>query len=225
MSHELRTPLNAMIGYSDLLLSGVPDTIPETAAHKVSRIRASAEHLLELIEEILTFSRLEAGEEHVSIEIVDAVGLLSEVQMLMEPLALKKGLQLVRSVPQETLRMDTDARKLRQILLNLVGNAIKFTEEGAIRLTVEQTGEELHLQVIDTGSGIEQQHLDQVFEPFWQVEGGSTRSAGGTGLGLSVTRRLARLLGGDITVQSEIGKGSAFLVRLPLQAPHTVIEA
>jgi signal transduction histidine kinase len=225
MSHELRTPLNAMIGYSDLLLSGVPDTIPETAAHKVSRIRVSAEHLLELIEEILTFSRLEAGQEHVTIEIVDAVGLLSEVQMLMEPLALKKGLQLVRSFPQETLRMDTDARKLRQILLNLVGNAIKFTEEGEIRLTVEQTGEEIHLQVIDTGSGIEQQHLEQVFEPFWQVEGGSTRSAGGTGLGLSVTRRLARLLGGDITVQSEIGKGSAFLVRLPLQATHTVTEA
>nr|MBA2670789.1 PAS domain-containing protein [Gemmatimonadota bacterium] len=225
MSHELRTPLNAMIGYSDLLLSGVPDTLPDTAAHKVSRIRVSAEHLLELIEEILTFSRLEAGEEHVSIEIVDAVGLLSEVQMLMEPLAQKKGLQLVRSVHQETLRIDTDSRKLRQILLNLVGNAIKFTEEGEIRLTVERNGEEIHLQVIDTGSGIAPQHLDQVFEPFWQVEGGSTRSAGGTGLGLSVTRRLARLLGGDITVQSEIGKGSAFLVLLPLQATHTVTEA
>jgi PAS domain S-box-containing protein len=225
MSHELRTPLNAMIGYSDLLLSGVPDTIPEKAAHKVGRIRVSAEHLLELIEEILTFSRLEAGEEHVNIEVIDAMELLSDVQVLMEPLALKKGLQLVGNPSREALLMETDARKLRQILINLVGNAIKFTEQGEIRLAAEQVGDELHLQIVDTGSGIEPQHLDQVFEPFWQVEGGSTRSAGGTGLGLSVTRRLARLLGGDITVQSEIGKGSSFLVRLPIQAPLPVTEA
>ncbi len=221
MSHELRTPLNAMIGYSDLLLAGVPEAIPVGAEQKVERIRVSARHLLELIEEILTFSRLEAGEERIDLEIFDPSTLLQEVQALTEPLALAKGVEFSVSVPDEPRPMESDARKVRQILINLVGNATKFTDAGRINLALEEVGDMALFRVADTGSGISPEHLERIFEPFFQIDGRMTRRAQGTGLGLSVTRKLARLLGGDVTAESEPGVGSTFTVRLPLHAPPT----
>jgi PAS domain S-box-containing protein len=222
MSHELRTPLNAMIGYADLLLAGIPVTIPESARQKVDRIGVSARHLLELIEEILSFSRLEAGEEKLEVDTVDPVELVGELQALMEPLALAKGINFECHAPVHAKPMHSDARKIRQVLINLVGNAIKFTPQGKVQLVLEEADNEVLFHVHDTGPGIPEEYVERIFEPFWQVEGGPTRTAGGTGLGLTVTRRLARLLGGDVTVTTELNKGTEFVVRLPSNAPAPV---
>ena len=219
MSHELRTPLNAMIGYTELLLQGIPVPLPEDSRQKVERIGLSAHHLRELIEEILTFSRLEAGEEKVEIEMVDLTALASDVQALSEPLAIAQGLAFECILPDDPGPVESDPRKVRQILLNLVGNAIKFTSDGEVTLRMEVIGDDVAFHVSDTGPGIADEHLERIFEPFFQIEGGATRTMGGTGLGLGVTRRLARLLGGDVTVQSEEGRGSTFTVRLPAHAP------
>ncbi len=219
MSHELRTPLNAMIGYSDLLLAGIPEPIPEGAHQKVGRIRLSAKHLLELIEEILTSSRLEAGEEKVELEVLEAGAVLHEVQALTEPLALAKGIDFDCRAPHALLPLESDPRKVRQILINLIGNAIKFTGRGGVRVELEEVGTDVIFRVSDTGAGIAPEYLEKIFEPFWQVQGGATRTAQGTGLGLSVTRRLARLLGGDVTAESEPGSGSTFTFQLPSHAP------
>jgi PAS domain S-box-containing protein len=220
MSHELRTPLNAMIGYSELLLAGVPDPITPGAAQKVERIGIAARHLLQLIEEILTFSRIEAGEERVEVEAVDLAVVFAEVIALTEPLALAKGLGFTAAGIDVGGAIQTDARKLKQVLVNLLGNAIKFTEEGGVSLTVEHGEGALRFRVRDTGPGIPAEDLDRVFEPFWQAEPGRVRESGGTGLGLSVSQRLARLLGGDITVVSEEGRGTIFELALPVGGAH-----
>lgn len=219
VSHELRTPLNAMIGYSDLLLQGLPEPLPEADRRSVDRIGISARHLLELIEEILTFSRLEAGREVVELEAADVHRLLEEVTAIAEPLAGQKGLRFHAEPPAAPIVMQTDLRKVRQILLNLVGNAVKFTEKGEIDIATRLEGDTIVFEVRDTGLGIPPEHLEQIFEPFWQVEREPSRRIAGAGLGLSVTRRLARLLGGDVAVVSEPGRGSTFTVRLPLRAP------
>lgn len=223
MSHELRTPLNAMIGYTDLLELGIPDPLPDQALEKVRRIGLSARHLLQLIEEILTFSRLEAGRETVHPEQIAIVELVHEVVAIAEPLAHENGLELVVSRRGDCEAMTTDPRKLRQILINLVGNAVKFTEEGEIEVKVVGDSADVAFIVADTGIGIAPEHLEAIFEPFLQVEGESGRRAHGTGLGLSVSRRLARLLGGDLTVESRPGEGSIFTLRLPCgsqKRPH-----
>ena len=210
MSHELRTPLNAVIGYSDLLLMGIPESVPESAEEQVRRIRSSARHLLSLIEEILTFSRVEAGREEVHIEAIDVPALVGEVAGIIEPLASEKGLRFRCFLPDGELTLSSDAQKLRQILLNLLSNAVKFTEEGEVSLSVRNENGEIGFCVSDTGTGITESDLQRIFEPFWQAEQSRTRRAEGTGLGLAVARRLARLLGGDIFVQSERGAGSSF---------------
>lgn len=215
MSHELRTPLNAMIGYSDLLLAGIPEPITDGVRQKVERIGLSARHLRQLIDEILSFSRLEAGEEHIHAASIDAESLVQETEALLEPLATAKKLRFTTRMPPEPLNLQTDSRKIVQILLNLVGNAVKFTEQGSVDLIVESAGTEVLFHIADTGPGIPAEHLDQIFEPFWQVHGGATRPKEGTGLGLSVSRRLARLLGGELTVQSTPGVGTKFTLKIP----------
>jgi PAS domain S-box-containing protein len=215
VSHELRTPLNAMIGYTDLLLMGVPEAIPERPKAQVERIGRSAHHLLELIEEILTFSRIEAGREQVESEEVDLNGVLTRVADMIEPLAIQKGLEFRVAMPEERISMRTDSRKLRQILLNLLGNAVKFTDEGYVELRASVERGRVTLEVADTGIGIEPEQLSHVFEPFFQAETAKHLRASGTGLGLSVARRLALLLGGDVSVESAPGEGSRFTVLLP----------
>lgn len=215
MSHELRTPLNAMIGYADLLQMGIPVKIPEESAQMVSRISLSARHLLELIEEILTFSKLEAGEEVINLEIVPLQIIIDEVIALSEPLTLVKGLVYETDIRVGDTQINTDPRKLRQILVNLLGNAAKFTSEGKVRFEAYDEMDNFVFRVTDTGMGIVAADLEQIFEPFWQSNNGTTRTAGGTGLGLTITRRLARLLGGDVRVTSELEHGTMFEVRLP----------
>ena len=215
MSHELRTPLNAVVGYSDLLLLGVAGTLPGDSARYVERMQLAAKHLIQLIEQILTFSRMEAGREEVHVETIDVSTLARDAAALVEPLAMEKGLGFAIRMPGERLEIDTDVGKVRQILLNLLSNAVKFTERGTITLEARREGDDVQFDVEDSGIGIAPEFVEKVFDPFWQVEQQKTRRAGGSGLGLTVSRRLARLLAGDLEVVSSSGKGTRFRLSLP----------
>jgi signal transduction histidine kinase len=215
MSHELRTPLTAIVGYTELLASEISGPLTAKQKEQLGRIATSSNHLRALIDDVLTFSRLELGREDVHSAPSDLGLLVREVAAIAEPLVKGKGLDLLVVVPQQPTRLETDAKMLRQILLNLVSNAVKFTDQGEIELTAWTEDRHVIVQVRDTGIGIAPAHLDKIFEPFWQVEHGPTRTTGGAGLGLSVSRRLARLLGGDLSVESETGKGSVFTTCLP----------
>lgn len=217
MSHELRTPLSAIMGYQELLADGITGPINEQQAQQLGRIKASARHLLSLIDEILTFTRIDAGREEVNIERVSLKSLLEPAAELVEPLAHAQGLHIEVMLPPHEVVAETDAVKVRQMIVNLLSNAVKFTDRGRIILSGDQKGDQLVITVEDTGIGINQDHFERIFEPFWQVEQKATRRAGGTGLGLTVTRRLALLLGGDVTVKSNPGGGATFTVCLPVQ--------
>jgi signal transduction histidine kinase len=214
MSHELRTPMNAILGYCGLLDVGIGGNLSVEQKRHLERIEGAARHLIGLIEGILSFARLEAGKEEVHIAPV-AVGELTEsVVTLLEPLARQKGLALrYESATAESV--DTDASKVRQILLNLLSNAIKFTPTGSVivRLTMDDGG--VSWQFIDTGIGIDEADLSRIFEPFRQAEETLGKRPPGTGLGLSVSNELAKLLGGSLTVASTRGVGSVFELRLP----------
>lgn len=217
MSHELRTPINAMIGYTDLWLLGLPAPVPAVIHPQIHRVRRGAHHLLSLIEEILTFARLEAGHERVELEPVSLQDQLETVATFIEPLALEKRLQFRTDAPARPITMVTDARKLRQILINLLSNAVKFTTSGEVRMMVEERAGEIYFAVTDTGRGIPRSELEHIFEPFMQAVNAAGRPDG-TGLGLSVSRRLARMLGGEVSVCSEFGQGSTFTVQLPVES-------
>jgi len=220
MSHELRTPLHAIIGYADLLMLGVPAEIPAPALDHARRVRHNARHLHTLIEEILTFSRIEAGGEELHIERVPVGAIVADVVALIEPLTLDRNLDFSVSLIDDELTLETDAQKVRQVLLNLLSNAIKFTDRGNVSLRVRPEDGHIDFTVTDTGRGIDDDDVPRIFEPFWQAEQTRTRRADGTGLGLSVARRLARMLGGDITVESRPGSGATFTVRLPRTFPQ-----
>ncbi len=217
MSHELRTPLNAIIGYQALLQEGLSGPLTDAQAGQLARIRASADHLLALIDEVLTFSRVDVGKELVHHENIRLQPIVSEAVSMITPVAAARGLK-VRDESTDT-PMKTDSFKLRQILLNLLSNAVKFSDHGDIVVRSKVNHNAVELSVTDSGIGISEQNLERIFDPFWQVEQRSTRRAGGTGLGLSVSRSLARLLGGDIVVESTVGKGSTFTAIIPLSAP------
>jgi signal transduction histidine kinase len=183
----------------------------------VERLRLSARHLLQLIEEMLSFARLEAGKEELDLQPVALADVLREVSAIVEPLAEGKSLAFrteVRDAP-ETLR--TDPRKLRQVLLNLLGNAVKFTSAGEVELRAERSNGQAVFRVTDTGIGIPDQHLARLFEAFWQGDGSLNRTAEGTGLGLAIAERYVRMLGGEIQVRSVPGEGSTFSVLLPVE--------
>jgi signal transduction histidine kinase len=216
MSHELRTPLSAIMGYQELLADGITGPINEQQSQQLGRIKASARHLLTLIDEILTFTRIDAGREEVNLERASLTTMLEPAAELVEPLARSRGLHIEVMLPPQDVVVETDPVKVRQMVVNLLGNAVKFTDSGRIILSGDQKGDQLMISVEDTGIGISSDHFERIFEPFWQVEQKATRRAGGTGLGLTVTRRLALLLGGDITVKSEPDKGTTFTICLPV---------
>lgn len=219
MSHELRTPLTAIMGYEELLSDGITGPVTEEQRRQLGRINASAHHLLGLIDEILTFARVDVGREKIRLDKISMNTAIAEAAALVEPMAAAKSLRFVVVNLFEDETITTDRTKFKQMLVNLLSNAIKFTDEGEVRITAAIRGDFAELCVSDTGIGIEPVHLEAIFEPFWQVEQGATRKAGGTGLGLSVTRKLARLLGGDVTVKTSVGKGSTFTLTLPLVSP------
>ena len=219
MSHELRTPLTAVIGYTELLADEIVGPLSEAQKDPLARIKASGTHLLTLIEEILAFARIEAGQEMLRLETVDLTALAHEAVSVVEPLMRGKRLSVTVAPADGSPTVRSDPGKVRQVLLNLLANAIKFTESGEITVQVARREEHAVITVLDTGIGIPTEHLERIFEAFWQVEQTTTRKVGGTGLGLSVARQLARLLGGELTVESQPGRGSAFRLLLPSEPP------
>jgi signal transduction histidine kinase len=213
MSHELRTPLNAIIGYQSLLAEGINGSLNPSQLAQLARIRASADHLLSLIDEVLTFSRVDAGKEVVRSDEVQLGAIVAEALTMVTPLAEAKGLRLQNETNDAWLL--TDSGKVRQILLNLLSNAIKFSDDGDIVVRSRLNGDSVAVSIADPGIGIAPENLGKIFDPFWQVEQRSTRRIGGTGLGLSVSRSLARLLGGEVSVESGVDKGSTFTLTLP----------
>lgn len=215
MSHELRTPLTAIIGYADLLAAGIGGELTSEQRQQLERLIASARNLLRLIDEILIYSRSGVGREVVRAETVDIRDLVKEAARRIEPLAREQGLDLEVDVPADPVLASVDPAKVGQILFGLLSNAVKFTEKGEIRISAHGTDDRAIFRVTDTGIGIRQEDRERIFDPFWQVEPATTRRRGGAGLGLSLARRLARLMGGDIVVSSEPGRGSTFEVWLP----------
>jgi len=215
LSHEFRTPLNGILGYADLLqLEGA---LSPSQEQKVKRIRAGGWHLAAMIDEILTFARLDGGQGTADVELVDARTLARDAAALIQPAAEAKGLDLVLDVPDEEVPLVTDPGKARQILINLCGNAVKYTETGEVRMRVSAGADSVNFDVIDTGVGIAPEHLTRIFERFWQVDGASTRVAGGMGIGLAAARANAQLLQGDIRVVSNPGAGTTFTLWLPAE--------
>ena len=219
MSHELRTPLTAIMGYEELLSDGITGPVTELQRQQLGRINASARHLLGLIDEILTFARVDIGRERVRWESMSVNHTLTDAAALVQPMAADKKLRFVVELLDEDQAIQTDGTKLRQMLVNLLSNGIKFTDKGEVRLGCAVNASTLEVRIADTGVGIAAENIEDVFEPFWQAEQTATRKTGGTGLGLSVTRKLARLLGGDVTVASRMGAGTTFLLTLPMKAP------
>jgi signal transduction histidine kinase len=213
MSHELRTPLTAIIGYEELLGEGIAGGLNDGQRQQLSRIKASAQQLLTLIEEILLYVRVGAGRAEVNLGEVQVQGVVNEAMAVVAPTA--GHLALTAELPNPTLTLRTDGDKLRQVLINVIENAVTFTERGRVTVRAVERGADVVFEVQDTGIGIAAENLERIFEPFWQVEQRKTRRFGGTGLGLSTARRLAKLLGGDVTVESQLGVGSTFRIVLP----------
>lgn len=217
MSHELKTPLNAVIGYSEMLIEE-PDLEIETRQADLGKIRTAGQQLLGLINEVLELARLEAGKTEVSSEEVDVPSLAKDVAVGLSGLASKNRNKLDVHCAPEVGLMVTDAVKLRQVLMNLLGNALKFTEGGHVQLDVQTfpDANSLLFRVSDTGIGMSGEHLERLFQPFTQADGSSTRKHGGAALGLTLTKRYCEMLGGSLSVESTLGVGTAFTVELPL---------
>jgi PAS domain S-box-containing protein len=215
MSHEFRTPLTAIVAFAELMVAGIPQPIEGVPLQQAERIQGAARHLSELIEQVLTFSRLDSERERAQAEPVDLGELARDTAALVQPLAEQKGLLMEVDVPLHGPVVQTDANKVRQVLFNLLGNAVKFTERGQVRLAVHPAPGGVTLEVHDTGEGIAPAELDRIWEPFWQAARPEVGRPPGTGLGLGIVRKLVRVLGGEIHVRSDPGRGTAFVVRLP----------
>lgn len=221
MSHELRTPLNSIIGFTGILLQGLAGPLNPEQTKQLDMVRSSARHLLALINDVLDISKIEAGQLKVIREPFDLRASITKVAGLVQPLAEKKRLALHVQVAPELGELVSDPRRVEQILLNLLNNAIKFTETGEVQLQASVTEGCVRIAIRDTGIGIKPPDLATLFQPFRQIDTGLTRSHEGTGLGLAICRRLADLLGGEICAQSEWGKGSVFTITLPMPSNQT----
>ena len=216
VSHELRTPMNAIIGFTRVVLRKTEGQIPPLQQANLHKVLISADHLLALINGLLDLSKIEAGRMEVSPLRFDLRELVQVTTATVEPLLKADRVRLVVDLEPGLPPLYTDRDKLKQIVLNLLSNAVKFTDEGVITVAARRTGDRLTLAVSDTGIGMPREALDYIFEEFRQVDMSSTRRHGGTGLGLAIVRKLTHLLGGEVTADSEPGKGSTFTVTLPL---------
>ncbi|MCH8199784.1 MAG: PAS domain S-box protein [Chloroflexi bacterium] len=219
MSHELRTPLNSILGFGQLLEESKREPLTGRQRSRVSDIMESGEHLLALINDVLDLSKVDAGRYELSPAPLDPAALVTEVARGFEPMARDAELELRVSVEAAPEHMVADRRAFRQVLTNLISNAIKFTEEGYVEVRASEAEGHLIIEVEDTGIGIAREQLGRVFEEFSQLDSGASRRSGGTGLGLAITRRLVELQGGTCSVESEVGRGSTFTVRLPVGPP------
>ena len=225
MSHELRTPLTAIMGYTDILQAGIAGTLETRQAQYLDRVMVSARHLLRLIDEILTFSRLEVGRERTRQVQVPLREFARETANLVKPAMRDRRLEFTIELPPEDAYAQTDPEKVRQILLDLLLNAVKFTPNGRVTFRTHTREGTVYFDVQDTGIGIRRDDVEHIFDPFWQADDAMTRREGGTGIGLSVARRLAHLLGGDIDVRSTPGNGTLFTLRIPQKAPASGVAA
>jgi hypothetical protein len=220
MSHELRTPLNAIIGYSEMLQEEAADLAQEAFLPDLRKINTAGKHLLELINAVLDLSKIEAGKMDLFIESFDVATLTTEIAAVVQPLADRNGNRLEVRCDPGTGEMRADLTKVRQALFNLLSNACKFTERGAVTLAATQEasdgGDRIAFTVSDTGIGMTEEQVGRLFQEFTQAESSTSRRYGGTGLGLALTRRLCRLMGGDVAVESAPGRGSTFTMRLPV---------
>ena len=228
MSHELRTPLNAIIGYSEMLEEDAADLDGGRLVPDLEKINAAGKHLLELINAVLDLSKIEAGKMELYLEDFDVARLVRDIAAVIKPLAEKRNNRLEVVGDAGAGAMHADLTKVRQALFNLLSNACKFTERGSVTLAVarERTaaGDWLAFEVRDTGIGMTPEQVERLFQEFGQADASVARRYGGTGLGLALSRRLCRLMGGDIGVESEFGRGSAFTIRLPAETPEAPIE-
>lgn len=224
MSHELRTPLNSIIGFTGIILLELAGPLNEEQRKQLEMVRTSAKHLLALINDVLDISKIEAGQLEVSSETFDLTASIMKVIDIVKPLADKKTLNLGVEIAPEVGTLTSDARRVEQVLMNLLNNAVKFTEQGMVRVAAwlapdcpESTQSEIRISVTDTGMGIKPEDLAKIFQPFRQVDSGLSRRHEGTGLGLAICRRLADLLGGKISVESKWSEGSVFTLSLPIR--------
>ncbi|MFN7710245.1 MAG: PAS domain-containing sensor histidine kinase [Holosporales bacterium] len=230
MSHELRTPLNAIIGYSEILFEEAKDIgLDEVAVKDIKRINAAGKHLLELINDILDVSKLEAGKVTLFFEDFDVANMAKSITEIMEPTCQQNGNVIMLEIAEDVGHMYSDLTKVRQSLFNLLSNASKFTHDGTITLSISKCdvddGEWYRFVVHDTGIGMTEEQMQNLFKPFTQADSSTTRRFGGTGLGLTITKRFCEMLGGDITASSTFGTGSRFTVMLPCRASDTSNQA
>jgi signal transduction histidine kinase/CheY-like chemotaxis protein len=223
MSHELRTPLNAIIGYSEILLEDSDDLVRPELRPDLEKIRGAGKHLLDLINDILDLSKIEAGKMDLFLESIDVAGLLTDVRATVQPLMAKNGNMFEVHCGPDLGTARLDQTKVRQILLNLLSNAAKFTKQGRIMLTARRStrGDDdcLEFEVSDTGIGMTAEQMAKLYSAFSQADASTTRNYGGTGLGLAITKHFCLMLGGDVLVRSELGEGSTFVVTLPAVYP------
>jgi signal transduction histidine kinase len=217
MSHEFRTPLNAILGYTSMLQQGIAGELDPAVKRQLGRVASNGQHLLTIINEILDISRIEAGRMPLRISRFKVPDLVGEVLAELEPLVRRSKLTVASEFADDLSPISSDRQKVKQILLNLLSNAIKFTPHGSVQVSAQKLPAQrtFCVTVADTGIGIAPADHARIFEDFKQLDNSPTRAYGGTGLGLSICRRLAQMIGGDISVQSQLGEGSRFALTLP----------
>jgi signal transduction histidine kinase len=238
MSHELRTPLNAILGYTEMVLSGTYGPLTDRVRDRLNRVYRNGQLLLEMINDVLDLSKIEAGEMRLSLEPLELAPLVMSAIGSVAPQVENKHLHLAVEIPANMPCAVADRGRLRQMMINLLSNAVKFTREGTITVRLQHLsvteaiilehpvlpgGEWVTISVEDTGIGIAPENFDIIFDAFRQVDGSTAREFGGTGLGLAITRHLAEMQGGQLWVQSELGRGSVFTLALPA-APVVTVE-
>ena len=225
MSHELRTPLNAILGYNELILDSVYGDMPERMRGVIERVHSNGKHLLGLINDVLDLSKIEAGQLVLSLDDYSIKNVVHSVFSVVEPLATEKSLALKVELPKDLPTAHGDERRLTQVLLNLVGNAVKFTDSGEVVIEAAASNGAYTLSVRDTGPGIDPADQVKIFEEFQQADGSSTKAKGGTGLGLSIAKRIVAMHGGRIWVESAPGCGSTFFMNVPVNVEQQVGNA
>ncbi len=217
MSHELRTPLNSIIGFTGIILQGMSGEVNEEQRKQLTMVKNSASHLLSLINDVLDISRIEAGKVELTVEEFSLNDVVREVVETLSSAASEKGLELLTEVP-EGITLSSDRRRIKQVLMNLASNAVKFTDQGSVKIAARVPGDgNLEIRVVDTGIGIKQEDMDKLFQPFQRIDVSLTERYEGTGLGLYLSKKLLALLGGDIWAESEYGRGSEFAFTIPLR--------